>query len=62
MTQQTTHNPANNHYPTLSRILFLVATVLLVIAALAGNGTLHWNWLPWALGAFSAVTFAWTVA
>ena len=59
----TAHSPANSHFPALSRILFLVATILLVIAALAGNNTLAgWSWLPWALGAFSAVTLAWTVA
>jgi hypothetical protein len=38
----------------VSRLLFFVAAILFVIAALAAGGTFATNWLPWALGALAA--------
>jgi hypothetical protein len=49
---------------TASRVLFFVATVLFVIAALiAGNVVFKGsNYVPFALGGFAAVALAWALA
>jgi hypothetical protein len=52
-----------SHFPTLTRILYLVACILFVIASLAAGTVLHgWTWEPWMLGGFAAIALGWAVA
>jgi hypothetical protein len=46
----------------LARLLFLVACILFVIAALIAGGVFSTgNYLPWVLGGFAAVALGWAV-
>lgn len=44
---------------TLARLLFLVACILFVIAALFAGSVLTGDYLPWVLGGFASVALAW---
>lgn len=44
---------------TVQRVLFFVACILFVVAALFAGNVLTGDYLPWTLGGFSAVALAW---
>jgi hypothetical protein len=60
----TANQPANTHFPMLSRVLFLVACILLVIAAVIQGGLVAKgsDALPFVWGALSSIALAWAVA
>lgn len=47
---------------TLPRVLWFVACLLFVIAALAAGNVLHTDYVPFVLGGFSSVALAWAAA